>query len=256
MQDISISASQTLPGGLFPGAALPRAVRRLTQVRPEFRFLDARAAERASAEESIAKCFERTYGATISSFMPLLLTMKCSGRLSSIAGVRPAETGTLFLENYLDQPVETMLTDRTGARVYREQIFELGNLAATRPGVCFLLYIVLANVMYRAGFDYAVFTATRQVARIIDKLNFCVMEIGEANPERLGSAASSWGTYYDSNPKVMAVDVRSTMQVFRGQPLQAVASELFKAETDFLVRELNALSGKSADRGNLIRGAV
>jgi hypothetical protein len=149
-----------------------------------------------------------------------------------------------------------MLGDRTGTQVRREQIFELGNLASMRPGVCFLLYIVLANVMYRAGFDYAVFTATRQVARIVDKLNFCVLEIGEADPARLGSAAASWGAYYDSNPNVMAVDLCSTMQVFRGQPLQAVASELFNAEAGFLVRELNALTGSRADCPNSAWGAV
>jgi len=148
------------------------------------------------------------------------------------------------------------LSDRTDSRVYRDQVFELGNLAATRPGVCFLLYIVLANVMYRAGFDYAVFTATRQVTRIVDKLNFCVMEIGEARPDRLGAAAANWGSYYDSNPKVMAVDLRSTMQVFRGQPLQAVASELFNNEADFLVRQLKALSGAHTDRQNPARGVV
>ncbi len=242
MQAVLADTELTAPAGASLGTAFTRAFRRLGDTRPDFDFVCANSSGRAAAERYVSECFARTYGASISSYMPLLLTMRCANELSSVAGVRAALTGPLFLENYLHQPVEVLLSEKTAQPVRRANIFELGNLAANRPGLSFMLYVVLANVMYRAGYDYAVFTATRQVARVVDKLNFSTFALAEANPDCLGSSASDWGSYYQNNPQVMAVDLRSSMQVFAGQPLQAITARLFAPEINSLVNSVSAPS--------------
>lgn len=244
MQAVLSNMELAAPAAAPLGIAFTRTFRCLGDTRPEFDFVSAGECRRVVVERYVADCFARTYGARITTFMPLLLAMQCGSELNGVAGVRPARSEVLFLERYLDQPIEELLAEKTAQAVSRTKVFELGNLASTRPGTCFMLYIVLANTMYRMGYDYAVFTATRQVARVVDKLNFCTFALGHADPARLGNAAADWGSYYRSSPQVMAVDLRSSIQIFAGMPLQAITTRLFAAD-------INALGDIAAATGRL-----
>ena len=52
----------------------------------------------------------------------------------AVVGLRPAMQGALFLEQYLDAPACQMIAARSGVPVRREQVIEVGNLAALAPG--------------------------------------------------------------------------------------------------------------------------
>ncbi len=228
MEAVAETTALAIPAAALPG--LPRNFRRLAGIRPGFTFLEPAAAGRAQAEAYVANCFADAYRAQVTSFAPQLFAMSCAGRLSAVAGIRSAEREALFLEQYLDDPVEQAVAAAYGKPAPREQIFELCSLASRRPGISYLLYVMLAHVMHRAGYRYAIFSGTRQVARIVDKLQFVVADLAPADPARLGPAAADWGDYYRTEPRVMAIDIAASLQGFKALSVQTAVAGLFADE--------------------------
>ena len=184
-----LTVTSTAPDIRLPGMPL---LRRLLGANPEFCLYSSPAPERAAAEAYVADCFARAYGAEVTEFAPHLLAVRCAGQISGVAGIRPADQ-SLFSERYLDEPVDSLLGDLYGRRVSRAEVFELSNLAALRPGVCQLMYMVMAAFLYRAGFRYVVFAGTAQVERTVRKMSFAVTPLAPADPARLGEFCRTLG---------------------------------------------------------------
>jgi len=215
-----------------------RLLRRLLGNNPQFNLYGAAAAGRAEAEAYIADCFAQAYGAEVTRFAPLLLGLQCAASLRAVIGLRDAGSEQLFLEQYLDQPVEQTLTANFDRSVQRHEIMELGNLASLRPGVCQLVYLILAASLQRAGYRYAVFAGTAQVERIVSKLNFAIDSIVAADPARLGGAADSWGSYYATAPHVLVVDLQKSLPRLQQNVLAAAVLEIYSDQIGALVSEL------------------
>ena len=93
------------------------------------------AAERAELELFIRDVFRRAHGASIRHFMPQLMSLRDhGGKVLAVCGLRNAGDADLFLETYLDAPVETLIAQRAGQQVARADIVEIGNLAVAEPG--------------------------------------------------------------------------------------------------------------------------
>ena len=234
-----LTIDSTAPDIRLPGLPL---LRRLLGSNPDFGLQDVAAADRRAAENYVADCFAKAYGAQVSEFAPYLLTVSCAGKISGVAGIRPAGAA-LFSERYLDAPVESVLGDMYGRVVNRSEVFELCNLAAMRPGVCQLMYMVMAPFLYRAGFRYVVFAGTAQVERTVRKMSFALRSIAPADPTRLGDSAAQWGSYYETSPKVMAIDLDESMSVLRDLPLQSAFFDIYAERTAALASQFMALAG-------------
>jgi hypothetical protein len=115
--------------------------------------------ERGAAERFISATFLRTYGATLRRFFPLIMALRLDGGLVAACGLRYASSGPLFLESYLDQPIEALLSSSKGARVDRSAIVEVGNLAVARGGYARQLIISLTLHLKQEQADWAVFSA-------------------------------------------------------------------------------------------------
>ena len=89
---------------------------------------------RAETEAFIRASFARHYGAEVSAFAPHLMLLEQQQRIVAATGWRAAKDDALFLERYLDQPVEQALARLAKQEVRRERIVEVGNLAAEKPG--------------------------------------------------------------------------------------------------------------------------
>jgi len=230
MQAFATTAPQ--PAQLL--AETPPLLRRLLRFNPEFALHRGGSPDRGDVELYIANVFAEAYGAKVTGFAPFLMSMSCAGRISAAAGIRPAAGRSLFLEQYLDVSVESALSEHYGHAISRGEIFELGNLAALRPGVCQLIYLIMAGVIARTGLNYAVFAGTRQVAKGVGRLGFCMEPIVAADPARLGAAADNWGTYYDNAPCVTVLDLRRSMKVLAGMPLPRVLLEVYAPQIELL----------------------
>jgi hypothetical protein len=199
-----------------------------------FELLTTYSSERPDAEQYVARCFDRAYGAEVTEFAPLLLTLRCAGRISGVAGVRPAGVQQTFVENYIDEPLEELASDVFGAKVDRCDIAEVGNLASLQPGACQVINIVLAASLLRAGFRYAVLVSTAQLEKILRKQNFSLIRVGAADPARLGATADKWGSYYSTEPQILFVDLEATVAILESQALAVAIMHVFASQVDEL----------------------
>jgi hypothetical protein len=222
-------------------AARSPMLRKLLRFNPRFDLHRAGSPNRGEVEAYIGDVFAKAYGAKVAGYAPVLVSMSCAGNISAAAGIRPAATEPLFLEQYLDAPVEQVLSNNYAQPVARDQIFELGNLAALRPGVCQLIYLIMAGFLQRTDLRYAVFAGTRQVAKGVGKLGFCMETIVAADPARLGGAAADWGSYYDNDPHVMVLDLHKSMDVLSALPLPSVLLNIYEPQIAELANHFNSV---------------
>ena len=207
-----------------PGAASPSVGRRSLAGRNlSFDLVQEQSAERRQLESSITRKFERVYGAHLSHFLPELLRLGVSDELGAVVGIRPAGSGALFLEQYLDQPVEQPIARAFKTPVDRAQVIEIGNLAAEVPGMAYALFAVLATVLSRAGYRWVACTATPQVELMLSRMRFSSRTLCNADPARLEEGFADWGDYYASKPRVIVGDVRrAAAQVGKNREMRAL----------------------------------
>lgn len=204
-------ASQDTPS---PKAASLFRLGRLLSPCPSFDVYLPESTHRHRVTQYIAEQFKTAHGANIHDFMPLLLSMQCQGQFSAVTGVRPAARQPLFLEQYLDEEVQTVLTDLTESKVRRSKIVEVGNLVATQKGASQLLFLLLTALLNRCDYEWAVFTATPAVINGLERLGFSLDHLCVADPARLESAhLAEWGTYYHNCPQVVAGFIPSAIKV-------------------------------------------
>lgn len=163
---------------------------------------------RGEVEQFIADVYRQRYGATLNAFLPHLLAFRDDqGQLLAAVGMRVGNEGALFVEQYLDEPVHALLSRREIANVARDRVAEIGNFAASTPGVARELIVRLTDMLHAAGVRWVVFVATQQLRNTLDRLQLVTVELGDASPESLHGDAAQWGSYYAARPKVVCGNV-------------------------------------------------
>lgn len=165
------------------------------------------AADRPELESYIREVFQQAHGACIRHFLPQLLSLRDGqGKLLAVCGLRHAEREALFLENYLDAPVETVLSRQLGYAVARNDIVEIGNLAVADPLHARSLLASISLYLHGSGTHWAVFTGLATLRNSLRKLNMQVHALADASITRLpAEEQTNWGSYYQDGPQVMAV---------------------------------------------------
>jgi len=160
--------------------------------------------DRSRAEAFVEGAYGRAFRSVIRSHYPVLISLR-DGQDSTLAaaGFRFAHREPLFLEQYLDQPVEVALLAHFGP-VPRDRIVEVGNLAGRRPAASLRLFLALARRLQREGATHVVATATRQLRRTFWRLGLDPVSLTRAEPARLGDGGVDWGAYYTRDPVVLA----------------------------------------------------
>lgn len=165
-------------------------------------------AERASLEDFIRTVFAQAYGAQVQHFARVLLGVRgADGNWAAALGYTPAEGNDLFVENYGGGSVEGQISDKLDTLVMRDQVVEVGNLAARSPGAARQLIAGAIKYLYEAGFCWVIFTGTRALLNSFSRLDLRPIPLATANPARLPDQGRSWGTYYETNPQIMAGNI-------------------------------------------------
>lgn len=176
---------------------------KLSRRRLELVPLSDTAAQQA-AIDFIRRRFSLAHQARVSHFMPQLFGLQSEdGSLHGAAGCRRADSGALFLERYLDVPIEQAIFERSGIQVERHQIVEVGNLAAEGAGTARTLIVKLTRQLALQGFRWVTFTGTQEVLNSFYRLGLAPQSLGLADPARMGESLADWGRYYDSQPQVV-----------------------------------------------------
>ncbi len=179
---------------------------------------------RREIERFIKLVFHHAYRARIKHFLPYLLAMRQNGEMLAALGIRPAREGELFLETYLDQPIENVLAATFKSPIDRDRIVEIGNLSSTHGGGARALIVTLTAYLSGAGYEWAVFTATPKVRNNFAKLGIDLVPLADADKQRLGNAQHDWGSYYDQKPLVVVGRVVDGVEKIRAA---MIADQLF-----------------------------
>jgi hypothetical protein len=167
---------------------------------------------RAAAEAFIRDVFALRYDAHVPSFTPHLMLLEQDARPVAAAGWRGAAGSSLYLERYLDEPVEAHIARLAGHPVSRNEVVEVGHLAALKSGAGARMILTLAAHLDRLGFRWVVFTATQELIGIFNKLALPPLALAVADPARLGGEALNWGHYYDTHPVIVAGRIRLALE--------------------------------------------
>ncbi|HEY9210578.1 MAG TPA: thermostable hemolysin [Methylotenera sp.] len=168
---------------------------------------DCNAADRSEIEQFVHDVFAKTYGANVQHFMPNLVSLRDEeGDIVAAFGLRKADEHPLFLEQYLDAPIETIFSGRFNRNITRSQITEIGNLAVSNPRNAGVLIANVIQYSLDMGIEWGVATAHHSLQNGLVKGGRDVYALQAADPARLDPAEfASWGTYYNNLPQVVAI---------------------------------------------------
>src|SRR3989338_8431877 len=173
----------------------------------DVQFSQHDADDRAEVERFIGDVFRKAYGAKIKRFKPCLMSLRDhDNKLVAACGFISAAAGPLFLEAYLDQPIEKVISAHTGLPVGRDDIVGVGNFSVTEPGTARYLITAIVDRLHATSKQWAVFTAVPVVRNAFIKLGLNPVILGEPDKTRLSAEEQAeWGSYYAQKPQIMAV---------------------------------------------------
>ncbi|MET0778314.1 MAG: thermostable hemolysin [Pseudomonas mandelii] len=166
--------------------------------------------ERPVFEAFIQQRFRKAHGADIRHFMPELFGVSdAAGTLCAVAGVRMANAESLFLERYLDESIEPLISAAADRPVDRAGIVEVGNLAASDTGSARMSIIAITYLLAMGGLEWVAFTGNIGLVNSFHRLGLKPVTLCAADPERLGDERQHWGSYYESKPWVHVGNIRA-----------------------------------------------
>ena len=159
---------------------------------------------RRDLEDFILQAYKQKFCAELKSFLPQIAASISPGlRFNSVFGYGAAASGQLFLEQYIDDPIEAVISAHHGARVERAKIVEVGNLVcASHAQVAFELRKI-ANYLGRQGFEWIVCTATRQLRLVFLRAGARPITLAPARVEKISGNTTDWGSYYSNSPQIL-----------------------------------------------------
>lgn len=162
---------------------------------------------RREVEAFIHAVFKVSYGANVTEFMPTLVALRDeNGVLMAAFGMRSAAEERLFLEQYIDTPIEHLLTESLGRNITRDQITCIGNLAVSNPRNASVLIAHIIQHSLDIGIEWCVATAHHSLQNSLVKSGRDVYPLYIADKARLpANQQTVWGSYYDTLPQVVAI---------------------------------------------------
>lgn len=169
---------------------------------------------RGEVQAFVQGIYAERYGAHITEFAPVLLALRdAQGALVAAVGYRCAALEPLFLERYLDSPVEQVLLGMHATQTARRDMVEVAHLVALRPGEGRRMMAELGRWLGQQGVHWVVSTVTRELRHLFLRMGIAPLALGVADPERLGDRAHDWGSYYEHDPVVLAVALAQTTRL-------------------------------------------
>lgn len=165
--------------------------------------------ERKAIEAFIQHGFEHTYRASISVTMPMLLAIK-QGNFKAALGLRTASS-PLFVEQYLDEPIENAIQN-TEVKATRNYIVEVGHLYSNHTKFALPLLLTTGISLFAVGQKTVVFCATAHVKKLITQAGIPLVELCQANQQKLVNSGEFWGSYYQTSPSVIAISTSDIVQ--------------------------------------------
>ena len=178
---------------------------------------------RSAATRLIRAIYALNYGARVTSFPKTIVALiDNNNKIHAASGLRDASE-PYFSEHYLDAPVEAIIGGIAKKRVGRETIVEVSSLASRTPAVSVRFMTELVLYGEELGFDWAFFTATRRLEKVLRRMRLPLITLGAASASRVPNP-EMWGSYYETDPRVLAFGREQLMPFLLKQAAPAPAA--------------------------------
>ena len=145
--------------------------------------------------------------------------------LMAAAGMRPASSGPLFLEHYLEEPLESAISRLAGVTLGRERMVEVGNLASLSAGSARIMITTVTWLLATRGLRWVAFTGASTLINSFQRLGLVPTVVAQADPARLNETAQCWGHYYAQHPHVYVGDRWRAAGAYTERPQPRGAAE-------------------------------
>ncbi len=162
---------------------------------------------RPEVEAFVHAVFKVTYGANVTEFMPVLVALRDENDvLMAVFGIRSATEELLFLEQYIDIPIEQLLTEQLGKSITRNEITCVGNLAVSNPRNAGVLIAHIIQHSLEIGIKWCVATVHHSLQNGLVKAGRDVYPLHIADNCCLSQEErEKWGNYYETLPQIVAI---------------------------------------------------
>lgn len=174
--------------------------------------------ERKEAENFISDVYHLAHKANLNQFMSNLYIGRenSSSNIYAAIGAHNLGEGTGLVENYLSMPAQSILNSIDPLTVKRNQIVEIGNLAAV--DIDYAKLIIAFSVFHlHEKYRWCLCTGTITVRQILKKMGIKYIVLEKADGKALGEEQNRWGTYYRHKPCVLALFVKDAYKAVSTQ---------------------------------------
>ncbi|WP_395336664.1 thermostable hemolysin [Novosphingobium sp. BL-8H] len=152
--------------------------------------------------ELVRRQYLAAHGAHVKPTYEHMMAKSRAGVVKAALGYRRAGEMPLFLERYLEAPIEQVLSDVLAQDVRRDSVLEIGNLAADDAMSLISLWGAVANDL-GGQCEVAVATLTAGLRSMFVRIGVPLHFLAPAKICRVDDPAI-WGRYYDCDPWVCA----------------------------------------------------
>ncbi|WP_437630016.1 thermostable hemolysin [Sorangium sp. So ce854] len=138
-----------------------------------------------------------------------------ASKVVACAGLTFSSGARLFSEQYIDEPIEQVISALERRPASRDAIVEVGSLASTEHRAGTELIRVVPILAWCLGKRYILCTVTADLKLIFDAVGLNFQPVRGADVARLGGGEQErWGSYYDQRPETGYIRLDAIAEVF------------------------------------------
>jgi hypothetical protein len=138
-----------------------------------------------------------------------------ASKVVACAGLRFSSEGRLFSEQYIDEPIEQIISRVEWRPASRDAIVEVGSLASIEHRAGTELVRVIPILTSCLGKRYILCTITASLKLIFDAVGLDFQPIRSAEVTRLGPGEQDkWGSYYEQRPQTGYIRLDAIAEMF------------------------------------------
>ena len=162
----------------------------------------------------IANKYEQSFGANLTHFLPnLMVEINLNDDIDYAYGFCPSNLQPLFLERYLPNPIDQILSKKYGKSIERQDIVEVGNLVIANLSDSANTFLNIITCLKHMGFTWIVCTTTRMLRVLFHHVGILPDVICRADKSILSVCEQQqWGSYYETNPKILVGNIDLCIQ--------------------------------------------
>lgn len=170
--------------------------------------------ERNIIEQFIQRQYKQHFKADIHHFFPILISVyqQSNDQLIGAVGLRYADQGSLFSEQYLNKPAEQLLARYAGQKVPRSSVVELGHFVIVNRRYLALVVRAIANFISQLEVEWLVYSVSQPMVKAMHRLHIPSRFMDFARAEKWIDRDNPCEQYDPLKPAVYCFQIATVIQ--------------------------------------------